>query len=87
MSSSKRFEGVRSMVMSGRKQEIPHIIPLMYEGDKSEFLVTVVGRQPTYRNLASQNLVNVCNNYKLIDIYRKLYPNDKSYTWMEKFIT
>ena len=35
------------MVMSGRKQEIPHIIPLMYEGDKSEFLVTIVGRQPT----------------------------------------
>ena len=75
------------MVMSGRKQEIPHIIPLMYEGDKSEFLVMIVSRQPTYRNLASQNLVNVCNDYKLIDIYRKLYPNDKSYTWMEKFIT
>ena len=51
------------MVMSGRKQEIPHIIPLMYEGDKSEFLVTIVSRQPTYRHLATQNLVNVCNNY------------------------
>ena len=26
-STSKRFEGVRSVVMSGRKQDIPHIIP------------------------------------------------------------
>ena len=38
--------GVRSVVMSGRKQDIPHIIPLLHEGDKSELLVTIAGRQP-----------------------------------------
>ena len=34
------------MVISGRKQDIPHIIPLLHEGDKSELLVTIAGRQP-----------------------------------------
>ena len=48
--ASKGFEGVRtgvlSVVMSGRKQDIPHIIPLIHENDKSELLVTIAGRQP-----------------------------------------
>ena len=52
MCVSKGFEGVRtgvrSVVISGRKQDIPHIIPLLDEGDKSELLVTIAGRQPLY---------------------------------------
>ena len=31
------------------------------------------GGNDTYGNLASQNLVNVCNDHKLIDIFRKLH--------------
>ena len=50
MCISKGFEGVRtrvrSVVMSESKQDIPHIIPLLYEGDKSELLVMIPGRQP-----------------------------------------
>ena len=34
-STSKGFKGVRYVVMSGGKHEIPHMIPLMYEGDMS----------------------------------------------------
>ena len=48
MCISKGFEGVRtrvrSVVMSESKQDIPHIIPLFYEGDKSELLVMIAGR-------------------------------------------
>ena len=34
------------MVVSQRKQDILHIIPLLHEGDKSDLLVTIAGRQP-----------------------------------------
>ena len=34
------------MVVSQRKQDIPHIIPLLHEGDKSDLLVKIAGRQP-----------------------------------------
>lgn len=49
-SVSKGFEGVatgvRTVVMSGNRDKIPHIIPLSMSNEKSELLVTMTGRQP-----------------------------------------
>ena len=39
------------------------------------------GGNDIYGNLASQNLVQVCNDHNLIDIFRKLHPHEQSYTW------
>jgi len=74
--TSKGFEGVRtgvrSVVMSGRKCDIPHIIPLFYENEKSELLVTVAGRQPLclrcrqeghYRRQCSTPFCRHCSQY------------------------
>ena len=74
--ASKGFEGVRtgvrSVVMSGRKQDIPHIIPLIHENDKSELLVTIAGRQPLclrcrqeghYRRECSTPFCRHCSRY------------------------
>ena len=49
-SVSKGYEGVatgvRTVIMSGNKNEIPHIITLVDGNERSELLVTVTGRQP-----------------------------------------
>ncbi|KAI0232164.1 hypothetical protein LSAT2_017484, partial [Lamellibrachia satsuma] len=47
----KGFEGVatgvRTLIMSGNRQELPHIMTMWDgEGQKSELLVTVTGRRP-----------------------------------------
>ena len=64
--------GVWSVVMSGRKQDIPHIISLMYENEKSELLVTIAGRQPLclrcrqeghYRRECSTPFCRHCSQY------------------------
>ncbi|KAI0232163.1 hypothetical protein LSAT2_017482 [Lamellibrachia satsuma] len=50
-SLSKSFEGVatgvRTLIMSGNRQELPHIMTTWDEdGNRSELLITVTGRQP-----------------------------------------
>ena len=74
--SSKGFEGVRtgvrSVVMSGWKQDILHIILLLHENEKSELLVTIAGRQPLclrcrqeghYRRECSTTFCRRCSQY------------------------
>ena len=41
--------GVRTLVMSGDRRKLPHVMTIVgEEGDRSEILITVAGRPPLY---------------------------------------
>ena len=62
------------MVISGRKQYIPHIIPLCYNADKSELLVTIANFRFSSLNCRvlgdcyKRDLIKQCLMYNEVDI-------------------
>lgn len=39
------------------------------------------GGNDLYGNLASENLINVCEDHHIVDAFRSLYPQKQEYTW------
>ena len=45
------------------------------------------GGSDLYGELGSENLINVCENHRLFDAFRNLYPDKKEYSWQNSLNT